>query len=383
MRNTFFLILTIFSISIFGQVKTGKENRFAFDLLQKTSSLDSNTFFSPYSISCAMAMTYNGANEKTKKQIMKTMYFNDDFKITNSYYNKNNNTYKSYEGINNFKLNIANALWVSNTIKLKGGFKKTIEKYYDASLYNQINADKINKWADNNTNHMIPNLVTEQDVSQAKVVLTNAIYFYGTWIQKFDPKHTKEENFTTGKNEVVKTPMMRQTSKIQYSEYGDYKMVSLPYEGDKAEMILILVKKEYDFEQSIKNLSISTFNSLYSGIESRKLKLMIPKFKIETSYKLKDILIEMGMSLAFSEEADFSGMAKKGLFIDQVIHKAVLDISEEGTEAAAATAIVMRKSASLQTSFIANRPFIVIIKDKTTGNILFMGTIVNPNTMNE
>ena len=382
MRNTFFLMLTVFSITIFGQVKTGKENRFAFDFFQKVSTLDSNTFFSPYSISCAMAMTYNGANEKTKKQITKAMYFNNDFKTTNSYYNKNNNTYKSYHGIDNFKLNIANALWVSNTIKIKGSFKKTMEKYYDASLYNEIDADKINKWADDNTNHMIPELVTKDDVSQAKVVLTNAIYFYGTWVQKFDPKNTKEEDFTTGKNEIIKTPMMRQTTKVKYAEYGSLKMVSLPYEGDKTEMILILSKEGYSFEQCLKEFTLSSFNSLYSSLQGRKLKLMIPKFKIETSYKLKEILMGMGMSLAFSPEADFSGIAK-GLYIDQVIHKAVLDVSEEGTEAAAATAVIMKRSASLQTNFIANRPFIVIIKDKTTGNILFMGTIVNPNTMEE
>jgi len=380
MRNTIFLMLSVISISIFAQVKTGKENRFAFDFFQKINTMDSNTFFSPYSISCAMAMTYNGSNEKTKKQIKKVMYFNDDFKITNSYYNKNNNTYKSYDGIDNFRLDIANALWISNSIKLKGSFKKTMEKYYEASLYNEIDADKINTWADKNTNHMIPELVKKEDVSNAKLVLTNAIYFYGTWVQKFDPSKTKEEDFTTGKNEVVKTPMMRQTNKILYSEYGEFKMVSLPYEGDKAEMILIINNKGYNFEKSLSEFTLNTFNSLYSSLEGRKLKLMIPKFKIETSYKLKDILMEMGMSIAFTEDADFSGMAK-GLFIDQVIHKAMLEVSEEGTEAAAVTAVVMRKNAGLQTQFIANRPFIVIIKDKTTGNILFMGTIVDPTTM--
>ena len=380
MRNTFFLVLAVFSISIFAQVKTGRENSFAFDFLKKTTSLDSNTFFSPYSISCAMAMTYNGSKEKTKKQIMKIMYFNNDFKITNSYYNKNNNIYSSYEKTDNFKLNIANALWISNTIKIKGSFKKITEKYYDASLHNCIDADKINTWADNNTNHMIPELVKKEDVSNAGLILTNAISFYGTWVQKFDSSKTKNEDFTTGENEVVQTPMMQQTTKILYSEYAEFKMVSLPYEGDKTEMLLIINKKDYDFKKSLNEFSISTFNSLCSSLEGRKLKLKIPKFKIETSYKLKDILMQMGMSLAFSEDADFSGISD-GLYINEVIHKAVLEVSEEGTKAAAATAVVMRNSASLSTQFFANRPFIVVIKDKTTGNILFMGTIVNPSTM--
>jgi len=380
MKNILLLILTVISITVLAQVKTGKENKFAFDFFQKITTLDSNTFFSPYSISCAMAMTYNGSKEETKKQIKEVMYFNDDFEITNSYYNETNNLFKSYEGIDNFRLDIANALWISKTIKLKGSFKKAMKKYYKASFYNKIDADKINIWADKNTNHMIPELVKKEDVSNAKLVLTNAIYFYGTWAQKFDSSKTKEEDFTTGKNEIIKVPMMRQTTKIKYAESDKFKMVSLPYEGDKTEMILIINDKGSDFKKSLSEFSLSSFNSLYSKLQSRKLKLIMPKFKIETSYKLKDILVEMGISVAFTEKADFSGMAK-GLYIDQVIHKAVLDVSEEGTEAAAATAVIMRKSASKQTQFVANRPFIVIIKDKTTGNILFMGTIVDPSIM--
>ena len=380
MRKITFLMLTVLSVSIFAQIKTDEENRFAFDFFQKITTIDSNTFFSPYSISCAMAMTYNGSKKETKKQIMDVMYFNDDFEITNSYFNETNNLFKSYEEIDNFRLDIANALWISNSIKIKGRFKKTMKKYYEASLYNEIDADKINIWADKNTNHMIPELVTKKDVSNAKLVLTNAIYFYGIWTQKFDPSKTKEEDFTTGKNEVVKVPMMRQTTKIKYAESDEFKMVSLPYEGDKTEMILITNNKGYNFKKSLSEFTLSSFNSLYSNLESKKLKLIIPKFKIETSYKLRDILVEMGISLAFTENADFSKMAK-GLYIDQVIHKAVLDVNEKGTEAAAATAVVMRKGATIKTQFIANRPFIVIIKDKTTGNILFMGTIVDPTKM--
>ena len=378
MKNSLLLVLLTLSLSIFSQVKSSKENKFAFDLMGKLINNDSNIFFSPYSLSSALAMTYNGANEKTKDQIENVMHFNDDVTKSNKFFLKSNTLYNSYSSIPEFKLNIANAIWISNSIKLKCKFSKSMRKYFGAELYNEINTDKINSWADKNTNNMIKEIVSDRDIAQAKLVLTNAIYFYGEWVHKFDTTKTKEENFTTANNEVIKVPMMHQTDKILYYDNREFKMLRLPYEGEKIEMTLLLPQEGYTINSILKNMNIKKFDDYYKMAQVRKLKFALPKFKIETTYKLRDILMDMGMSLAFTPDADFSLITKEGLFIDEVIHKAVIDISEKGTEAAAVSAVVMRTTSVNTTNFIANHPFVVIIKDTKTGNILFFGTIVNP-----
>lgn len=378
MKTNLILILMSLSLTIFSQVKSSKENQFAFNLMNKLANNDSNVFFSPYSLSSALAMTYNGANGKTKDQIERVMYFNDDVSKSNEFFFKSNSKYNSYSNIPEFKLNIGNALWINNSIKLKGKFSKSMEKYFGAELYNEINADKINTWADKNTNHMIKEIVSESDVAQSILVLTNAIYFYGEWVHKFDTTKTKKENFTTAKNEVISVDMMHQTDKILYYDNREFKMLRLPYEGERIEMTILLPQEGYSINSILENINIKKFDDYYKMAQIRKLKFALPKFKIETTYKLKDVLKDMGMSLPFTPDADFSLITKEGLFIDEVIHKAVLDISEKGTEAAAVSAIVMRTTSANTTNFIADHPFIVIIRDIKTGNILFMGTIVNP-----
>jgi serpin B len=219
-------------------------------------------------------------------------------------------------------------------------------------------------------------------------VITNAIYFKGSWVKQFDEKKTTEEDFRTGTGTTVRVPMMQRTDDdaiYRYGETGTLQVLAMPYESDSGKQLsmLVLLPKGDDLATAEQSLDATKLSELRQNLTSRRVMVYFPKFTLETKYSLPRTLSAMGMPTAFTGAADFSGMdGRKDLFIDDVIHQAFVDVNEEGTEAAAATAVVMRLTSMPVEEpvplFRADHPFIFLIQDDETGNILFMGRVADP-----
>ena len=367
-------------------------NQFAFDLYSKYKDdpeyKESNIFFSPYSISTALAMTYEGAKGQTAEEMQSVFNFPEDSAVRRSafanIYNEINKEEQKY------RLSTANALWAQENYPFLDEYFNTTEKYYGGKVTNMDfrNAPEpsrltINKWVEDQTNDKIKDLIPQGQIDPStRLVLTNAIYFKGDWALKFDKVKTTESDFRVSPSNTVKAQMMSLTgedAKFNYAQADGLQILELPYEGDELSMIVLL--PEDDDISSLENeLDSEKLDEWKSMLREREINVYMPKFRFETKYFMKKDLSEMGMPTAFTSGADFSGMTgKKDLYISQVIHQAFVEVDEEGTEAAAATAVVMKEiSAAMPSVFRADHPFIFIIQQKDTGNILFMGKVMNP-----
>jgi len=360
-------------------------NEFAFDLYSKYKPREGNIFFSPYSISTALAMTYEGARGQTAEEMKNVFHFPDEGVRRPGFarlYNEINKKDKKYQ------LSTANALWAQQDYKFLDQYFSTIERYYDGDVTNldfkgetEKSRITINNWVEDQTNNKIKNLIPQGAIDgYTRLVLTNAIYFKGDWVLKFDKKKTEEADFKVSPDKTVKVQMMSligDKAKFNYAETEELQILEMPYEGDELSMLVILPRKNLE---SI-DINNEKLNELKGMLHETNVGVYMPKFKFETKYFMKEDLKEMGMPTAFNQNtADFSGMTgNRDLFISKVIHQAFVEVNEEGTEAAAATAVVMAKSAAFKSDiFRADHPFIFIIQQKATGNILFMGRVVNP-----
>ncbi|MBW3013092.1 serpin family protein [Candidatus Woesearchaeota archaeon] len=361
-------------------------NQFAFDLYHKYKGQSGNIFYSPYSISTALAMTYEGAGGKTAEEMQNVFHFPDEETRRPAFariYNEINKKDKSY------KLNTANALWAQEDFNFLPEYMGMIEQYYGGRATNldfigdaEGSRQTINNWVEEQTNDKIKDLIPERIINEmTRLVLTNAIYFKGTWVKQFDKKDTMDEDFYVNPETTVKVPMMRQTgeeAKFNYAETEDLQMLELPYDGEELSMLILLPKE--DLKAIDDSLTPEKISSIRKMLHEQQINIYIPKFKFETKYMMKEDLEQMGMPTAFSMYADFSGMTgDDSLYIAQVIHQAFVEVNEEGTEAAAATAVIMElKAAMIEREFRADHPFIFIIQQKDTGNILFMGRVNKP-----
>lgn len=393
-------ILFLFSIVFAQDVSSvvNANNQFAFDLYSKYKSKDGNIFFSPYSISSAIAMTYEGARGKTADEIRSVFHFPKDDSLRRESFLKINDLINKKD--KKYTLHTANALWAQEDYKFLEDYFNLVDKYYGGKATNLdfINETEksrliINSWVEEQTNNKIKNLIPLGILnSLTRLVLTNAIYFKGFWLKQFDKKDTKKEDFRVNPDNKIKIQMMRLTGeKFNYAETDKLQILELPYEGKELSM-LILLPKEDDLkavEESLNSEKLSEWKKL---LRNEEVNVYLPGFKFETEYFMAQDLNDMGMPTAFTlgidfgGEADFSGMTgKKDLNIDEVIHKAFIEVNEEGTEAAAATAVITRCTASLVLRtkvfvFKADHPFIFLIHEMETGNILFMGRVSNPIT---
>jgi len=382
-------------------------NQFAFDLYDKykdnEENKDKNIFFSPYSISTALAMTYEGAKGETADEIKNVFHFpDDDILRPNSaaVYNQINKKDKNYE------LRTGNALWIQQDFNLLEDYKNRVENYYGGKAVNldfvtetEKSRQTINNFIEEQTNDKIKDLIPEGVITPAtRLVLTNAIYFKGNWEWEFDKSDTREKDFFVTKNNPIKTDMMYMDpdkAKFNYAELDKLQILEMPYKDDEISMLVILPKQgesyDYDTNEVINygytlddiDFSLENLNYWKSQMKETKLdSIYFPKFEFETKYIMNDDLKEMGMPSAFSSNADFSGMTlEEQLYISSVIHQAYVKVDEKGTEAAAATAVVMEMSIAKQINvFNADHPFIFIIQEKSSGNILFMGRMNNPSS---
>jgi serpin B len=369
-------------------------NQFAFDLYSRYKSDEGNVFFSPYIISTALAMTYEGARGKTAEEIQTVFHFPKDIPALRQ------SSLEIYQKINKkdkkYKLSTANALWAQKDYRFLDEYFNLIDQYYGGKVTNLDFKNKteksrltINHWVEEQTDDKIKDLIPAGILSPlTRLVLTNAIYFKGFWLKQFNKKDTEETDFMIGPGNKIKTQMMHLSGKeaeFNYAETDQLQILELPYEGDDLSMLILLPKAD-DLKAVENSLSVEQLAAWQDLLRKEKMNIYLPKFKFETKYFMANDLKQMGMPTAFLGDVDFSGMTgNKELNIDEVIHQAFVDVNEEGTEAAAeaaaATAVIMAKGAAMPKpvkEFRADHPFIFIIQEQTTGNILFFGRVSDP-----
>lgn len=354
---------------------TEGNNSFAFDLFSNviSSNQGSNVFVSPYSVSSALGMTYAGARTETEREMKTAMHFElGQLRTQQGFSDLNNIITKNSDSLT---ISIANAVW--SRIPLNPDFLNITRKYYGSCLFNYIDADSVNGWTKTHTMGKIDKIVSPEDVRDASVVLTNAIYFKGDWLNSFDEKKTFRSDFTTEDKKSLQADFMHRKSDYNYYEDSVCKMIELPYKGRDVSMFILLPGSRTTISQMASGLSNGKFESYCQEMLKSNVDLKLPKFSFTFFTPLNDVLIKMGMPVAFTPGADFSGMAA-GLHIDKVLHKAFIQVDEKGSTAAAVTAVVMTKSMPLSYEFNANRPFIFIIRDNRTHSILFMGCVTDP-----
>lgn len=357
---------------------------FALDLYAKVRAKDGNLFLSPYSISTALGMTYAGAKGDTASQMQKALHFPSAADQLNPAFRALIDQTKPSKG---YQLSVANALWCQLNTNFLDTYLSTAEKDYHAALKaldfgkTEEARQTINTWVEKQTQDKIKELFKPGVLTpDTKLVLTNAIYFKGDWATKFKKDATKEEPFTAGSGKLT-VPMMHQKETFGYLDDPAFQALEMPYVGKELSMVVFLPKKAdglADFEQS---LTASKLDGYLGKLREQEVIVSFPRFKMTSEFKLNDELKSLGMSDAFNEAAaDFSGITgKKNLFISAVVHKAFVEVNEEGTEAAAATGVVIRPtSVRLDNIFKADHPFFFVIRDKRNGSILFMGRLAAP-----
>jgi serpin B len=382
------------------QIVVEANNKFALELYAKLQARQGNLFFSPYSISTALAMAYAGARGQTEEQMAKTLHFpttvrrdgsevvpfRERFHPAFAAIIKDLNA-RGQKGA--YELTVANALWGQKGYGFLKEFLDTIKAHYDGQ-FNEVDfvtatetaRKTINAWVEKETKNKIKNLIPPGALnSLTRLVLTNAIYFKGNWARQFKKDRTNNAPFTLTNDDKVNVPMMNQTAEFKYMEAEDFQALELPYVDNELSMIILLPKEFDGLSKFEKKLTPENVSNWLARLRKRKVIVSIPKFKMTSQFGLAGVLKSMGMRDAFSQQADFSGMnGKKDLFISAVIHKAYVDVNEEGTEAAAATGIVVGIT-SVQPQppvFRADHPFLFLIRDNNSGSILFIGRMMNP-----
>jgi len=366
---------------------------FAFELYQALREQEGNLFYSPHSISVALAMTYAGARGETAQQMADTLQFLLEQERLHPAFNwldielasRGEGTQgKDDEG---FSLNIVNAIWGQKDYGFLPAFLDVLAENYGAGLRildfaNETEKSRliINDWVSDQTEQRIKDLIPREVLtSGTRLVLTNAIYFNAAWEYPFDEDVTADGTFYLLDDGQVIVPMMKQTESFGYTDGEGYQAVELQYDGGELSMV-ILLPEAGNFQAFEEGLQAQKISDIISGLQSTGVALTMPKFEFDSEFSLKDTLAGMGMPIAFSGAADFSGMTgSPDLYIDAVLHKAFVAVDEAGTEAAAATAVIMREEAPDQQAEVTiNRPFIFLIRDIETGAILFVGRVMNP-----
>lgn len=366
-------------------------NQFAIDMYQQINGqpdqADKNVFFSPYSLSTAMAMLYAAAEGETKAQIQKTFHYPAPAIL-------NPNSATLYNQFNkpspDYKLATVNDLWMQQGLTPTKSYIDTVQRYYSG----QVTAldfegspdparQTINKKIAEKTKQMIPELLPKGSIkSDTAVVLTNAIYFKGDWTMPFTAERTSAQPFYNAIGRASTVQMMQQQSYFSYYEDKHIQVVQLPYKGDDLSMLVVLPKFNHKLamQQLTKSLSATKIKQWRSGLVRQEVDLQLPKFKLDARYQMKTLLADMGMPKAFNNGAEFNLYADgTPIKLDEVYHQAVVTVDEKGTEAAAAAgAVGMYVGMSYPVEFKADHPFMFMIKDNKTDAILFLGQVNKP-----
>lgn len=362
-------------------------NFFANVYAEESEDGDNSFMVSPLSLSMALAMTMNGAEGDTKsviKESLKQNEFSED--DINSYYKKLREALLSTDP--STKLSIANSIWTNKVVAIKNDFISRNREYFNSSVeavdFGDVKTkDKINNWASVNTNGLIENVIESTNIDDLMYLL-NAIYFKGIWISEFSKNKTEKKMFTHEDGSTVNVDMMNQTSKFKYNNDDLLQIVELPYGNGAFSMMVLLPQEDKKIGDVIDALNSSDYwVELESGLRVNEVELSLPKFKTEYSKKLNEVLKKMGMGLAFTDDADFSGMSDISAKLSFVKQDTYIAVDEVGTEAAAVTTVgVVMTSMPIEPQkviFNANHPFVYLIKENSTGSILFIGTVKSFN----
>jgi serine protease inhibitor len=375
------------------QTLVENNNTFAFDLYHSLQTQDDNLIYSPYSISLALAMTYAGAGGETESQMAQTLHFLPQEQLHPAFNALDLQLAKrgkaQSEDETPLQLNIANAVWAEQTYPFLQGFLDTIALNYGAGIrladfINQYEAvrKEINDWVSDQTEDKIKDLIPEGVLdSDTRMALVNAIYFKADWLHPFEADSTQDAPFHLLDSAEVAVPMMNQDTFIPYAKGDGWQAIELAYQGETAAMDII-VPDEGRFEEVDSSLDYQTASAVLSNLTPTSVTLALPKFRFESEFGLADQLKALGMPNAFDpDKADFSGMSERNdLYISAVIHKAFVAVDEKGTEAAAATAVIVGVTSApmFDVTLTIDRPFIFLIRDIPTGQILFVGRVLNP-----
>ena len=359
---------------------------FAFNLYHTLRSQPGNLFLSPYSISSALAMTYAGARGETAAQMRSTLHFTLSNEILHAAFHSLDSILTGRTQGNALQLNLANAIWGQSDYPFTPGYLALLADAYAAEIERadfaanpEAARAKINDWVLRKTDGKIEELLVPGTVtSNTRLVLGNAIYFYGMWKTPFDKDKTilAPSYLLDGKQVLV--PMMQRKALYRYTEGSDYQAIEIPYNEETLSM-LILLPRPGSFEAFEARFNAARLTAILDTLNPQEVSLSLPRFELNAKFSLADTLATLGMPAAFHPAlADFSGMdGTRNLSIDFVVHKAFVSINEEGTEAAAATGVGMRLT--LATTMIVEHPFLVLIRDVETGAILFIGRVVDPS----
>jgi serpin B len=368
---------------------------FAFDLYHELAQrAKGNLFYSPYSISLALAMTYAGARGETEKQMASVLHYllpqDSLHPAFNSLDLELNSRGEGAKGKDDkgFRLNVVNAIWGQKDYKFLPAYLDVIAENYGAGLRvldfagaHEESRITINDWVSEQTEGRIKDLIKQGLITPlTRMVLTNAIYFNAAWKYPFDEKYTAEAPFHLLDGREVSVKMMHNSELFGYTGGEGYQAVELMYDGGELSMV-ILLPAEGNFTAFEASLNAGKLEEIIAGLEMREVTLSMPKYEYESEFSLSDALQAMGMTEAFSMSADFSGMTGNNeLYIKDVVHRAFISVDEAGTEAAAATAVVMelKGAPGLPVEVTLDHPFIYLIRDIKTGAILFIGRLLDP-----
>lgn len=362
-------------------------NDFAFDLYAELRTRSGNLFISPYSISSALAMTWAGARTVTETEMADVLHLPFEQERLHLACGALQQSLATGLEFETYQLNIANRLWGQTGYSWLPSFLEVSQQNYGAGLveldfYTASEASRviINEWVANRTAQKIDELLPPSSISPGVVlVLTNAIYFKGDWASQFDQALTRDLGFFLSPTQTIAVPTMSQTAQFAHMRNSDLAVLEMPYDGKDLSMVFLLPKAVDGLSALEEQLTSANLATWLGELEVSEIAVALPRFEFSTEFKLRDPLVALGMPSAFNGQADFTGMrASGGLFIDEVYHEAFIRVDEEGSEAAGATAVVIREP-SVGPEFAANHPFVFLIMDKVTGQILFLGRVVDPS----
>jgi serpin B len=364
---------------------------FALALYARLKTAEGNLFFSPYCISACLAIAYAGAQGGTASQMAQTLHFDTNQNQLAAAFAELRTQLNTGQKDKDVQLDIANGLWAQKDQPFIPAFLDLAKLSYGAKLKQvdfHTGADtartEINDWVDEMTKGKINNLIEPGALGPAtRLVLVNASYFKGSWMREFDKHATTQAPFKVSPNQNPEVALMSLTADFNYAEVDDLQLLELPYGGDDLRMIVLLPRESNGLKGVEDVLNPPALDRWLALAREQKVTVFLPKFKLSAQFSLATPLAEMGMTDAFSPNADFSGLdGARDLSLSAVVHKALVDVNEEGTEAAAATGVIIRSMAVMRPRptpiFRADHPFMFLIRDNHSGSILFLGRLIDP-----
>jgi len=374
------------------QSLTEANTAFALDLYAQLKNRPGNIFFSPYSISTALAMTYAGARGETEKQMGRVLHFSEDQPQLHSGFGELQRRLSNASQQPGIELTIANALWAQTGHPFLSAFVDISKRAYQANL-NQADfvagaeaaRGEINAWVTQQTKDRIRDILPPGSLTKlTRLVLANAIYFKGAWAKPFDQGETSDQPFHLPTTRQIEVPFMHHLDEVKYLENRDFQAVELPYRSGELAMVILLPRRVEGCGSLEKGLTPALLSRSLSQMREQEVEIFLPRFKLESNFDLSHTLVGMGMADAFGPKADFSGMdGNKFLFLSGVFHKAWGEVNEAGTEAAAATLVAVAGCFMMEPPppppvFRADHPFIFLIRDTRSGSLLFLGRLADP-----